>query len=98
MPAVGGTRRARDLGQPGRLLTTSPERKDRPIFGPIDPYVVPPVAALLGAATVVVLAGAVWLGLGICLLAGLLVVFDSWVNRGDRGTRHRVAPKRRSRR
>jgi H+/Cl- antiporter ClcA len=56
-------------------------RGRRPKFGPIDPFCLPLVAALAGVAVVLVVAGAALIGVVVGLLAVLVVVFDSWVNR-----------------
>ena len=67
-----------------------PNEGDRPIFGPIDPYVVLPAAALLSLAVVLLAKGLVVWGLAAAAVAGVVVAFDSWANRGDR-----VVPSRR---
>ncbi|CAM3825504.1 hypothetical protein KIPE111705_26805 [Kibdelosporangium persicum] len=53
-------------------------------FGPIDPYVTLPAAALGSVAIVLLLNGVVLWGLVAAVLTGLLVAFDSWVNRRER--------------
>nr|WP_042186816.1 hypothetical protein [Kibdelosporangium sp. MJ126-NF4]CEL17582.1 hypothetical protein [Kibdelosporangium sp. MJ126-NF4]CTQ91192.1 hypothetical protein [Kibdelosporangium sp. MJ126-NF4] len=66
-------------------------------FGPIDPYVVFPAGALASGAIVLLLNGAVLFSLLALVLAGLLVLFDSWVNRDERAPRRRPARYRHTR-
>ncbi|MCE7004215.1 hypothetical protein LWC34_15420 [Kibdelosporangium philippinense] len=56
----------------------------RPLFGPIDPYALLPTAAVASFALVLLLNGVVLFGLVLVVFAGLIVAFDSWVNRGER--------------
>lgn len=67
-------------------------RERRPKFGPIDPFCLPLVAALVGVAVVLVVAGAALVGVVVGLLAGLVVLFDSWVNRDSARRRRSQDP------
>ncbi|RSM85261.1 hypothetical protein DMH04_18400 [Kibdelosporangium aridum] len=66
-------------------------------FGPIDPYVLLPVAALGSMALVLLLNGIVMWGLAAGVLAGLLLAFDSWANRTDPILQRRRNPYHRTR-
>ncbi|MDX3191760.1 hypothetical protein PV458_25400 [Streptomyces sp. MN03-5084-2B] len=53
----------------------------RPKFGKIDPFCLLAVLPMLLVAGILAVLVGVPVGLGVVLLAGLIVVFDSWANR-----------------
>lgn len=59
----------------------SPSRPKR--FGSIDPFCWIPVVSLVTIAALMIVSGAAPIGAGLVVVALLLVLFDSWVNRPD---------------
>ncbi|MFE0023771.1 hypothetical protein [Amycolatopsis sp. NPDC059021] len=59
-----------------------PERR-RPLFGRIDPYCWCAALPLVLVAVLLAVSGGLGFGLIFLVLAGLIVLFDSWVNRPD---------------
>lgn len=80
------------------------EEASRPKFGRIDPFCWVAVVPILLVAVAVGLLGGLWVAVALVCVAGLLVLFDSWVNRGAppkearRDAGRRVAPSRTGRR
>ncbi|MFD9893435.1 hypothetical protein ACFWY9_29165 [Amycolatopsis sp. NPDC059027] len=59
-----------------------PERR-RPLFGRIDPYCWCAVLPLVLVAILIAVSGGLVIGMLFLVLAGLVLLFDSWVNRPD---------------
>jgi hypothetical protein len=66
----------------------------RPIFGPIDPYCLLPVAPLAGFGLVLLFVGEPLLGVGLLVIAVLIVLFDSFANRNQRRPSRRQEAER----
>ncbi|MEV6647987.1 hypothetical protein [Amycolatopsis sp. NPDC051371] len=69
---------------------SSREGPPRPMFGKVDPYCLLAVLPMLLVAGIVVAMLSALAGLGVVVVAGLIVVFDSWANRPGpvRSARH----------
>ncbi|HEX7660891.1 MAG TPA: hypothetical protein VF444_15565 [Pseudonocardiaceae bacterium] len=70
----------------------------RPTFGRIDPVVWVPVAAIVIVAMLFLFGGFPPLGIGLIVLAGILVLLDSWFNRPPARRLSPAHPSQRARR